>query len=337
MLILGIDTSCDDTAVAVIRNRQLLASIVSSQDKLHAPFAGVVPEIAARSHIELIDIVTKTALKKAGVTLKEIDMVAATNCPGLVNCLLVGLSYAKTLCIALNKPLVPVNHVYAHIYPVFVNDVKFPVIALVVSGGHTSLFYMETHSNIKEIGKTLDDAAGEAFDKATRILGLPYGGVNIQKAAIRAKEKLKKSDLLREYKFPNVKVKGYNFSFSGLKTALSIVFEKAVYSGRLDVDLIAFAFQEKVTDILVNKTLKAAKDFKVKSLVVCGGVAANIRLREKILERLKQNKLKCKLYIPEFKFCTDNAFMVALRGYFTKGKAVYHSQVSDVCAKARIY
>ena len=312
MLVLGIETSCDETAVSLVKNGQkVLSNVVSSSLHLHKKYGGVVPEIATRYHVELINSVLDKALNKARVTPKEIDLVACVYGPGLVGALLIGISLAKALKLALNVPLVGINHLQAHLYASLMKKeyLKFPFVGLVVSGGHTNLFYVKSFLKWQMMGKTRDDAAGEAFDKVAKILKLGYpGGPIIERTARRASP-----DKIR---FPRsyLEEDSLDFSFSGLKTAvLYYVRDKRISDVRSQISDIAAGFQEAVVDILVEKAIKACLLKKVKNFVVGGGVAANRRLRELLLKRLTKQGIK--VYFPDLKLCQDNAAMVAGLGY----------------------
>ena len=313
--ILALETSCDETAAAVIENgRVLLASTVASQMDIHARYGGVYPEVAARQHVLSILPVIEETLAKAHLTLENIDAIAATRGPGLAGSLVVGLNAAKGLALGVDLPLVGVNHLEGHIYSAWVYDAgenptpepQFPLMALLVSGGHTELNLMEDHLNYKRLGATLDDAAGEAFDKVARLLGLPYpGGPSVQKAA-------EKGDP-NAFKFPRAWLEGtWNFSFSGLKT--SVLREVKIMEGEgkpLPVVDLAASFQAAVVDVLFIKTMMAAREFGIKEIIVGGGVSANKPLREAFL-----SQTEFPINIPRLSLCTDNAAMVAAAGYF---------------------
>jgi len=315
MIVLGIETSCDETSVSVVKDgRKVLSNIVSSSLKFHKIYGGVIPEIASRMQLETIIPVADAAIRKAQISLKDIDLVSVTNGPGLLGSLLVGISFAKATSLALGVPLLGVNHVYGHIYANFLNGggPKLPFVGLVVSGGHTSLFYIKDFKEIEILGETQDDACGEAFDKVAKILGLGYpGGPFIEKLAKRGNSK--------KIKFRCSGTKGeLDFSFSGIKTAVLYL----VNGKRLTVNEkkdIAASFQDTVIDTLIKKSLLACKLRKVNRLVIGGGVVANNRLREKFYEATKEQCLNC--YFPSKDFCTDNAAMVAGLGYelFKKG------------------
>ncbi len=313
--ILAIETSCDDTGAAVILNgRKILSNIVSSQVPVHQKYGGVVPELASRKHIESIVPIVTEALETAKVTLKEIDGIAVTQGPGLVGSLLVGLSFAKSVAFATGLPFVGVNHIEAHLSAIFLEEKppRFPFIGLVVSGGHTSLFRVDGFGNYKRLGQTRDDAAGEAFDKVAKLLGLGYPGGPII-------DELSKMGNPKAVRFPRpvLSKDSLDFSFSGLKTAV-VNYAKTHpepqggYPEDLIKDIVS-SFQEAVVDVLVKKTVQAAQHEGLKRIVLSGGVAANRRLRQKIKE--ESNGQKLKVYFPSPFFCTDNAAMVGVVGY----------------------
>lgn len=309
--ILGIETSCDETAAAVVRNgRQVMSNIVNSQIDIHRQFGGVVPEVASRKHIENIGLVVEQAIQEAGLNNSDIDAVAVTNMPGLIGALLVGLSFAKAFAFALEKPLITVNHLYGHIYANFLEHpgIEFPAVCLVVSGGHTSLLLMESDRQYQVIGETLDDAAGEAFDKVARFLGLGYpGGPAIQKAAELGQ--------IGYYTLPRVFLHRpeLDFSFSGLKTAVMNEWRKAERRGDADVNNMAAEFQAALVEILVGKTMQAAEHYGARSILMAGGVAANRPLRE--LMTIKGRETGRLVYYPSLSLCTDNAVMIAAAAY----------------------
>lgn len=313
MLVLGIETSCDDTAAAVLEApRRVLSSVVSSQVEFHKAYGGVVPEIASRRHMENILPVVEASLKGAGVELEQVDLLAVTRGPGLPGSLLVGLMVAKAMAFSKGKPLIGVNHLMGHLFSVCLeNEVGFPFLGLVVSGGHTSLFLVEDYLRIRCLGKTRDDAAGEAFDKVSKLLGLGYPGGPIIDA-------LAKEGDPRAIPFPRpMAQEGYSFSFSGLKTAVrNFVASNRGY--RLE-DLLA-SFQEAVCEVLLLKCLRASEEFGIRRIALAGGVAANTRLREMFLSASEERGLE--VYFPSPKYCTDNAAMIALCGYelFLRGQ-----------------
>lgn len=310
-LILGIETSCDETAAAVVEGgTRVLSSVVSSQVDLHARYGGVVPEIASRAHVELLTPVIAQALVEAGVESKDLTAVAATHGPGLVGSLLVGVSAAKALALVWDKPFVAVNHLEAHLYASFVEepDLEMPMVVLLVSGGHTMLVLMRGHGEYEVLGSTVDDAAGEAYDKVARYLGLGYpGGPILDRLAMEGEVSID---------FPRpVLDDGYRFSFSGLKTAVVNHVRKNPDTPVADV---AASFQEAVVDVLVTKARRAAAEHHAKGLVIGGGVAANSRLREAMLDACVADDLRA--FLPSRSMCTDNAAMVAAVGWWR-----YHS------------
>lgn len=311
--VLGIETSCDETAAAVIENgRALLASTVASQMDIHARFGGVYPEVAARQHVLSILPVIEQTLAQAHLALSDINAIAATRGPGLAGSLVVGLNAAKGLALGAGLPLVGVNHLEGHIYSAWVHKFdeppapkpKFPLLALLVSGGHTELILMKSHLSYTRLGATLDDAAGEAFDKVARLLGLSYpGGPSIQEAAGKGNP--------TAFKFPRAWMENtWDFSFSGLKTAV-LKETKKWDANRMPVPDLAASFQAAVVDVLYTKTLLAAREFKVKQIIVGGGVSANQPLRDAFL-----GQTEFPVNIPPLSLCTDNAAMVASAGYF---------------------
>ena len=335
MTILGIETSCDETAISVMdiispHDIVVRANIVSSQIKLHAEFGGVVPNLAAREHVKNIGHVFETALKKADISdfKKEIDLIAVTHGPGLGPALLVGIAFAKTIAMTHDKPLIGVNHMRGHMYSNWLLDseqgtvnkeqgMKFPILHLVVSGGHTELVFMKDYEDFSLIGETMDDAVGEAFDKVARLLGLGYpGGPAI---SVRA-EQFSVSSLQFPIKFPRPMIhsKDYNFSFSGLKTAVLYKIRDLKKEGvEITDDVvneIAHAFQEAAVDVLIQKTFRAAKELGVDSVMLSGGVSANKLLRDEFEKAAKENELRYSR--PPMEYTTDNAIMIALAGYF---------------------
>jgi N6-L-threonylcarbamoyladenine synthase len=318
--ILGIETSCDETAAAIVQNgRHILANIVNSQIAIHQEFGGVVPEIASRKHIENISLVVDAAFKQAGLAYDEIDAVAITNAPGLVGALLVGLSFAKGFAYALDKPLIAVNHLHGHIYANFLahDDIEFPAVCLIVSGGHTSILYMPAAGEYEVLGSTIDDAAGEAFDKVARFLGLGYpGGPAIQKAAAEGQA--------GKYVLPRVFLnrQDLDFSFSGLKTAAMNQWKKNDMDPAMVNDLAA-EFQQTLAEILTVKTLRAAMLKDARTVLLAGGVAANDALR--ILMKNEGEAKGLKVYYPPLSLCTDNAAMIAGSAYFQYNKGDFAS------------
>ncbi|UTR13437.1 tRNA (adenosine(37)-N6)-threonylcarbamoyltransferase complex transferase subunit TsaD [Salipaludibacillus sp. LMS25] len=309
--ILGIETSCDETSAAVVKNgREVLSNIVSSQIDSHKRFGGVVPEIASRHHVEQVTYIVEEALETAGISPQDLDAIAVTEGPGLIGALLVGVNAAKALAFAWNKPLVAVHHIAGHIYANhIVDELTFPLLSLVVSGGHTELIYMKDHVSYEVIGETRDDAVGEAYDKVARTLGLPYpGGPHIDRLAQTGEPVI---NLPRAW----LEEGSYDFSFSGLKSAVINTLHNAKQRGdSWSNEDIAASFQASVIDVLVTKTLKAVEEKAVKRLVLAGGVAANKGLREALTETCEE--VGVALTIPPNALCTDNAAMIASAGTF---------------------
>ncbi|GEK36780.1 tRNA (adenosine(37)-N6)-threonylcarbamoyltransferase complex transferase subunit TsaD [Enterococcus thailandicus] len=316
-LILAIESSCDETSVAVVENgTKILSNIVASQINSHKRFGGVVPEVASRHHVEQITLCIDEALAEAEVTVAELSAVAVTYGPGLVGSLLIGISAAKAFAWANNLPLVPVNHMAGHIYAArFVKPFEFPLIALLVSGGHTELVYMQEDGSYEIIGETRDDAAGEAYDKVGRVLGLSYpSGKEIDELAHHGKD---------NYHFPRAMIHeaNYDFSFSGLKSAFINLVHNAEQRGEeLDKNDLAASFQASVVEVLVIKTLRACKEFPVKQLVVAGGVAANQGLREGLATALAKELPEVELIIPPLRLCGDNAAMIGAAAHVERQK-----------------
>jgi len=321
--ILAIETSCDDTSIAIMRNNAVLSNIVSSQ-QIHELFGGVVPELASREHDKLIVPVLREALHKSKISLNQIDVIAYTRGPGLLGSLLVGSSFAKSLSLSLNIPLVEINHMHAHILSIFIEDnvdkPEFPFIALTVSGGHTQLVLVESPIKFTEIGTTLDDAAGEAFDKSGKILGLDYpAGPTIDKLA-------KKGDPKR-FVFTKPKVKGLNFSFSGLKTNFkNFINSKSEEFIKNNINHLCASLQHTIIEILIEKILNAQKIHVINDFVVCGGVSANSYLRQKLLDLKDSHDIKS--YLPNVSYSTDNAAMIGVNAYY-KFKHSIFGELSD--------
>ncbi|NIP29363.1 MAG: tRNA (adenosine(37)-N6)-threonylcarbamoyltransferase complex transferase subunit TsaD [Candidatus Dadabacteria bacterium] len=308
--ILGIETSCDETSAAVVQNgNHILSNIISSQIDIHNIYGGVVPEIASRMHTEIILQVINEALSKSKKTLEDIDSIAVTQGPGLIGSLMVGISTAKSLAYSLNKPLVGVNHLEAHISAVHLeNDIDFPFIALIVSGGHTNIYYVKDYLEFELLSNTRDDAAGEAFDKAAKVLNLGYpGGIAI--------DNLAKEGNPKKIKFPRpLNDDSLEFSFSGIKTSLINYLNNNMINNEQDLKDICASYQEAIVETLINKTVNAVKKYKVKNIVISGGVACNSRLR--VLAKDKFEDKNIKVFIPSPVLCTDNAAMIAALGYY---------------------
>ena len=312
MKILAIESSCDETAAAVVEDgRKILSNIIATQVEEHKLYGGVVPEIASRRHCESIVGVVNEALEAADMKLEDVDAVAVTYAPGLIGALLVGVNFAKGLAFAANKPLIPVHHIKGHIAANYIAhpDLEPPYICLAASGGHSQIMRVESYTKFSTIGRTLDDAAGEAFDKAARAMGFPYpGGVHIDKAAQRGDSK--------KYKLPHPKTAGaYDFSFSGLKTNVINLVHNAKQKGEeIDIDSLAASFQYTVADILTSKFVAAANEYGYKTAAMAGGVAANSGLRSLLEQRCAQSGIK--LYVPPIALCGDNAAMIGSQAYY---------------------
>ena len=312
MKILAIESSCDETAVAIVEDgKKVLSNVVFTQIDIHTKYGGVVPEIASRHHIEKITYVIDQAMKEADLTFEDIDKIAVTANPGLVGSLMVGINAAKTLGLAYNKEVIMVNHIHGHIYANYLeDDFTFPVLALVVSGGHTELVLMKDHMDFEILGETLDDAVGESYDKVARVVKVGYpGGPIIDKMAALGSP---------TYPLPHVKLgkDSYDFSFSGLKSAVINLCNKLDMKGEeLNANDLAASFQEAVIDVLCEKTIRAAKEYGAKQIIVAGGVAANKGLRAALTNEV--NKVDgLRITFPSFKYCTDNAAMIGVAGYF---------------------
>lgn len=326
MNVLGIESSCDETSVAIISDDLLKANLISSQD-FHADFGGVVPELSSRAHLQIVKPLLEQALKKSNLVLGDIDVITATAGPGLIGALLVGLTFAKGLSFSLNKPFIAVNHIEGHIFSGFLMKDKpnFPYLALVVSGGHTLLLYVKSFTEIIQLGTTVDDAVGEAFDKVSKMLGFGYpGGPKIQEASEKGDE--------NKISFPIAELKNqYDFSYSGLKTAVLRFIQKNYKNGdeisepgKKD---IAASFQKAAVNALLKNCKKALKNYDVESISLVGGVAANTKLRNEMIKLANDHNKK--IVIPDLEFCGDNAAMIALRG-----KTLYDAGVrNDLSAK----
>ena len=314
--ILGIESSCDETSVSIVKNGcEEVATVILSQMDTHSSYGGVVPEIASRMHVENITVVIEECLNKANMTMDEIDAIAVTHGPGLIGCLLIGVGAATTLSYIYNKPLIPVHHIAGHIYANnLVSKMGFPLIALVVSGGHTDLIYMEDDYKFKKIGGTLDDAVGECYDKVARVINVPYpGGPLVDKLSYEGSD---------TYPLPlPLDDDSYNFSFSGIKSAvINLVHNETQRGNEIRKKDIACSFQNRVVEILSKKTMKALKEYNVKNLIIAGGVSANSGIRNKFTELCQKNDIN--LTIPNIKYCTDNAAMIAAAGYFAYKKGI---------------
>ena len=314
-LVLGIESSCDETSVAVVKNgREVLSNVIDTQIKIHEQFGGVVPEIASRNHIESISRVTKLALEQANVKLEDIDVIAPTYGPGLVGALLVGVSYGRGLAYALNKPLVGVNHLEGHISANYIThpDLEPPFLCMLTSGGNTQIVYVKDYCDMEVLGRTRDDAIGEAFDKVARVIGLTYpGGPKIDKLAEQGKATIN---------FPKTHFENLDFSFSGIKTAVINLHHKNPEVNKAD---LCMSFEKAVTEVLTENIEKAIKQTGIKKVVLAGGVSANTHIREEF-EKLGQ-KLNVQIYKPDLKLCTDNAAMIGSAGYYR----YLHGDISD--------
>ena len=329
--ILGIETSCDETSVSIIENGDTeIATIISTQITTHANYGGVVPEIASRMHIENITIVIEECLKQANMTMDDIEAIAVTQGPGLIGSLLIGVTAATTLAYIYNKPLVPVHHIAGHIYANnLVSKMQFPLIALVVSGGHTELIYMKENYSFKKIGGTLDDAVGECYDKVARVINVPYpGGPLVDKLAHIGSD---------TYNLPlPLDDDSYNFSFSGIKSAVvNIVHNERQRGNEIRVNDMCKSFQERVVHVIVKKTMHALKEYNCKNLVVAGGVAANSYLREEITKACLKEKIS--FGYPRISYCTDNAAMIGAAAYYAYKKGKIADLTLDAVAVEALY
>ena len=313
---LAIESSCDETSMSIIKNGSIeINTVVVTQIDIHKKFGGVVPEIASRSHIESITIVLDELLTNASMIMDDIDFIGVTYGPGLIGSLLIGVECAKTISLVTGKPLIPVHHIAGHIYANNLKErLKFPLIALVVSGGHTDLVYMKEDYSFERIGSTLDDAVGEAYDKVAKILGLDYpGGPIVDKLA-----KLGKDTYNLPYPLDD---KSYNFSFSGIKSAVvNMVHNEKQRGNEIRVEDMCTSFQNRVVSILTKKTKKALEEYKVNNLIVAGGVAANKGLRESLIKMCDENNIN--LSFPELRLCTDNAAMIGAAAYYAHQKGI---------------
>jgi len=311
IITLAVESSCDETAVSILKNgREVLSNVINTQIDLHKKFGGVVPEVASRKHIENIDGVLQEALDEANITLNDIDHIAVTYGPGLAGALLVGLSHAKALAFTLNKPLVGVNHIEGHVSANYIEhkDLKPPFITLIVSGGHTHLVEVKNYGEYEILGRTRDDASGEAFDKIARAMGLGYPGGPII-------DRLAKIGNKKAIEFPRAYIDGYDFSFSGIKSSvLNYLNAKKMKNEEIIVEDVAASFQEAVVEVLSTKAIKAATEKGYDTIALAGGVASNSSLREKITELGKENNINIKY--PSLILCTDNAAMIGCAGYY---------------------
>lgn len=311
MIILAIETSCDDTSVAVLKDQELLSNVVSSQVAFHNKYGGVMPELASRLHVEKITYVLKEAIETAKISLQDVDYIAFTQGPGLIGSLHVGMQAAKTLSLLLKKPLIPIHHLAGHIYANrFVQDFTFPLLALVISGGHTEFVYMEKECSFKVVGSTLDDAVGEAYDKVSRLLGLGYpGGPIIDQLA-------QKGEAIYPLPLPK-NDQTLDFSYSGLKSAVIHLIHRLENKNiAYKKEDIAASFQKVAVEILLQKTKKALKKYPVKTFVLAGGVAANHELREKMQQMMEHDFLNIQCIFPKLSLCGDNAAMIGMCAYY---------------------
>jgi len=332
-IILGIESSCDDTSASVLKNETILSNIIATQE-VHKLYGGVVPELASRAHQQNIIPVVNQAIKESGVDLKEIDAVAFTKGPGLLGSLVVGTSFSKAFSLAMDIPLIDVNHMHGHVLAHFIDDEgkekpQFPFLCLTVSGGHTQIVLVKDYLEMEVIGTTIDDAAGEAFDKSAKILGFPYpGGPLIDKHA--------KNGDASKFEFSKPKMEGYDYSFSGLKTSILYFIQKQEKINTNFInenrDDICASIQKSIIDILFVKLIKASADLNIKQIAIAGGVSANSGLRSE-LKRIGKEK-KWSVFIPKFEFCTDNAAMIAITGRFMFDEKRFADQ--SVCASARL-
>lgn len=333
LLILGIESSCDDTSAAIIKDTTILSNVIAGQE-IHRLYGGVVPELASRAHQQNIVPVVHAAIEKAGVTIEDIDAVAFTKGPGLLGSLVVGTSFAKAISLARNIPLIDVNHMHGHVLAHFIDQVDktkptFPFLCLTISGGHTQIVLVRSYLDMEVIGTTIDDAAGEAFDKTAKLLGFPYpGGPLIDKYA-------KEGDP-NKFSFAKPNMEGYNFSFSGLKTSILYFLQKQVKEFpdfiEQEKENICASVQQSIIDILFKKLTKAAKDLGINQIAIAGGVSANSGVRNRLLEEGQKNNWD--VFIPDFQYCTDNAAMIAVTGHFMYKEGMFTDQ--HVSASARL-
>jgi N6-L-threonylcarbamoyladenine synthase len=328
---LAIESSCDETSMSIIKNgEEEIATVVYSQIDIHKKFGGVVPEVASRSHIECVTIVLDELLIKSKMSINDIDIIGVTYGPGLIGSLLIGLQCAKTIALVTKKPLIPVHHIAGHIYANNLEKrLEFPLVALVVSGGHTDLVYMDKDYSFKRIGSTLDDAVGEAYDKVAKIIGLEYpGGPKIDKLASDGKD---------SYDLPYpLNDDSYNFSFSGIKSAtLNLVHNEKQRGNDIRVEDVCTTFQNRAVSVITKKTMKAVKEYNVKNLVMAGGVAANRGLRESLAALCKENDIK--FSVPRIEYCTDNAAMIGAAAYYAYKKGIVADLELNAMATDSLY
>ena len=329
--ILGIESSCDETSMSIVKNgSEEIATVVLSQIDIHKNYGGVVPEIASRNHIENITIVLEELLTKSKMNINDITAIAVTYGPGLIGSLLIGVQAAKTISLVTGKPLIPVHHIAGHIYANNLEKkLEFPLIALVVSGGHTELIYMKEDYSFTKIGGTLDDAVGECYDKVAKVIGLEYpGGPKVDKLAHIGTP---------SYDLPlPLNDKTYNFSFSGIKSAvINLVHNEEQRNNKINKENLCATFQNNVVEVIVKKTTHALKEYKVNNLIVAGGVSANTGLRERLEKECQMNNIN--LSIPRINYCTDNAAMIAAAGYFAYKKNVFADQTLNAVATDSLY
>jgi N6-L-threonylcarbamoyladenine synthase len=335
VIILGIESSCDDTSAAILKNTAILSNVTAGQ-KIHEQYGGVVPELAGRAHQQNIVPVVDVALKNAGIQLSDVDAIAFTRGPGLMGSLVVGTSFAKALSLGLNIPMIDVNHMVGHVLAHFIDDENkakpsFPFLCLTVSGGHTQVVLVESHLKMKVIGSTIDDAAGEAFDKAAKLLGFPYpGGPLVDKHAQLGDP--------TKFQFSKPNIQGYDFSFSGLKTSILYFLQKETARAPMFIednlnDLCA-SIQATIISILLRKLTQASKDLGINHIAIAGGVSANSGLRKAIHEAGVQNGWS--VYIPKFEYCTDNAAMIAITGKYMFDKGLFAEQTIAATARYSI-
>ncbi len=330
---MGIESSCDDTSAAILKNTAILSNIIAGQ-KIHEEYGGVVPELASRAHQQNIIPVVATAIKKAGIKKEDIDAIAFTRGPGLLGSLVVGTSFSKAFALAMNIPMMDVNHMHGHVLAHFIDDEgkkkpEFPFLCLTVSGGHTQIVLVKDYLKMEIIGSTIDDAAGEAFDKSAKLLGFPYpGGPLIDKHAHNGNPE--------RFAFSKPQIKAYDYSFSGLKTSILYFLQKQEKENphfiRENLDDLCASIQHTIIEILLKKLKKAAKDLNIREIAIAGGVSANSGLRNAIGKAAEE--LSWNVYIPKFEYCTDNAAMIAITGKYMYDKGLFADQ--SIAAKARI-